>query len=64
MQHGLVVVPVDSHLFEQHMFKPASSHPHWQHTMSKELQALHKNATWSLVPHDPNVNIVGSRWVY
>ncbi|KAJ0493560.1 putative RNA-directed DNA polymerase [Helianthus annuus] len=32
--------------------------------MSEELDALHKNGTWTLVPLVPNSNIVDCKWVY
>lgn len=45
-------------------FKSASKHPHWCHAMSEEIQALHHNHTWTLVPRPPNTNVVGSKWVF
>jgi hypothetical protein len=32
--------------------------------MKDEIAALHANATWSLVPFDPSMNIIGCQWVY
>jgi hypothetical protein len=32
--------------------------------MNTEFDALLKNGTWSLVPSSPNMNIVGSKWVF
>jgi histone deacetylase 1/2 len=32
--------------------------------MQEELQALHSNQTWTLVPPHPTMNVIGSRWVY
>lgn len=42
----------------------ASKHSTWHTIMSQEYQALLKNQTWSLVPPNPNVNVLGCRWVY
>ncbi|KAK9078295.1 hypothetical protein SSX86_002352 [Deinandra increscens subsp. villosa] len=36
----------------------------WKEAMVTELQALHKNNTWLLVPRPPNRNIVGSKWLF
>ena len=32
--------------------------------MIEELDALHKNQTWTLVPREPHMNVVGSKWVF
>ena len=36
----------------------------WHNAMCDEIAALRENHTWSLVPFDPSMNVVGSRWVY
>ncbi|GKV27057.1 hypothetical protein SLEP1_g36265 [Rubroshorea leprosula] len=39
--------------------------PHWVDAMKEELEALHNNNTWTLVPSpSPQTNIVGSKWVF
>jgi len=45
-------------------FKEADQYLCWHTAMKDEIVALHANATWSLVPFDPSMNIVGCRWVY
>ena len=32
--------------------------------MQEEIQALHDNGTWTLVPYQPSMNLVRSWWVY
>ncbi|KAL2485872.1 Uncharacterized protein Adt_30628 [Abeliophyllum distichum] len=36
----------------------------WCKAMKEEYDALIKNQTWTLVPHEPTMNIVGCKWVY
>lgn len=36
----------------------------WGEAMKEEMEAMKSNQTWSLVPYEPHMNIVGSKWVY
>jgi len=45
-------------------FKEADCFLCWHSAMESEITALHANHTWSLVPHEPFMNVVGCRWVY
>ncbi|KAH9799298.1 reverse transcriptase Ty1/copia-type domain-containing protein [Citrus sinensis] len=49
---------------EPKTLKTASKNPLWTQAMKEELQALHQNQTWVLVPRPNNVNVIGSKWVY
>uniref|UniRef100_A0A2N9FTN5 Integrase catalytic domain-containing protein n=1 Tax=Fagus sylvatica TaxID=28930 RepID=A0A2N9FTN5_FAGSY len=49
---------------EPKSMKSALQNLHWQQAMRDELHALHQNKTWSLVPRQADMNIVGSRWVF
>ncbi|XP_076913547.1 uncharacterized protein LOC143572213 [Bidens hawaiensis] len=44
--------------------KSAAKDPKWLAAMYEELDALHNNQTWTLVPRPPASNVVGSKWVY
>jgi Reverse transcriptase (RNA-dependent DNA polymerase) len=50
--------------FEPTTFKQAVSSPHRGSAMSKELNALARNNTWSLVPPLTNQKVISSKWVY
>lgn len=45
-------------------FSDANKRHHWRAAMTEELNALIKNGTWSLVPYDPSMNVVGCKWVF
>lgn len=49
---------------EPSSFAKAQSLPMWQQAMQNEIDALHKNNTWTLVPPPLNANVVGNRWLY
>jgi hypothetical protein len=36
----------------------------WRQAMDNEIQALHKNKTWHLVPPPEKINVIDSKWVY
>ncbi|KAM2881066.1 hypothetical protein COP2_014191 [Malus domestica] len=38
--------------------------PHWQQAMRTELDALHQNHTWDLVPLPAGHKPIGSKWVF
>jgi len=38
--------------------------PQWYAAMKEEIDALHENQTWTLVPRTTKMNVVGSRWVF
>ncbi|PKI58788.1 hypothetical protein CRG98_020778 [Punica granatum] len=38
--------------------------PNWRQAMADKFNALIQNGTWSLVPPNPQVNVVGSTWKY
>ena len=42
----------------------ALKHDVWKQAMSDEFNALMKNGTWTLVPPQPNYNIIGNKWVF
>ncbi|OMO68753.1 Integrase, catalytic core [Corchorus capsularis] len=38
--------------------------PHWKEAMHEELEPLHKNKTWELVPPPSDRNVIGCKWVF
>ncbi|XP_017187807.1 uncharacterized mitochondrial protein AtMg00810-like [Malus domestica] len=55
---------VDLSQIEPVSYKSALKSPIWFKAMVEEIQALHSQQTWSLVPLPSNKNLVGCKWVY
>ncbi|KAF5462902.1 hypothetical protein F2P56_018869 [Juglans regia] len=49
---------------EPKTFRQAEHDPNWHQAMQSEIDALHENKTWSLVPPSPDMNLVTSKWVF
>lgn len=49
---------------EPRSFKTAAKDPLWMAAMVDEINALHTNQTWTLVPRPSSTNVVGSKWVF
>nr|GEV15976.1 ribonuclease H-like domain-containing protein [Tanacetum cinerariifolium] len=45
-------------------YRDAFSDPNWQNAMRDEYNALIKNNTWTLVPRQPDTNIVRCMWLF
>ncbi|KAI5314025.1 hypothetical protein L3X38_043201 [Prunus dulcis] len=60
--HALLTEADTQH--EPTCFCDANKQHHWRVAMTEELNALIKNGTWSLVPYDPSMNVVGCKWVF
>jgi hypothetical protein len=48
----------------QSTLDPTAEPRHFQAAMELEIQALHKNDTWQLVPSHSGVNVIDSKWVF
>ncbi|CAL9014239.1 unnamed protein product [Prunus brigantina] len=57
-------LPVIHDATEPATYKVASQSVHWTQAMKDEIEALHAQGTWELVPKPVHKNIVGCRWVY
>jgi len=55
---------IAAHEDEPTCYSQASKNPEWRAAMNNEFDALLKNGTWSLVPFSPQMNVVGSKWVF
>ena len=59
---ALVSIRTDD--FELTCFSKATKHHQWRAAVTKEISALFRNDAWTLVPHCPQMNIVGWKWVF
>ncbi|KAI5345179.1 hypothetical protein L3X38_013056 [Prunus dulcis] len=57
-------LPVKHDATEPATYKVASQSILWIQAMKDEIEALHAQGTWELVPKPVHKNIVGCRWVY
>ena len=55
-------VPEDS--AESLTFDQASLHSHWRTAMHAEIDSIHSNRTWTLVPLPTGKKAISSKWVY
>ncbi|KAL5804239.1 hypothetical protein ACOSQ3_031039 [Xanthoceras sorbifolium] len=49
---------------EPRSVKAAIQHSHWLAAMKVEYNALLQNRTWSLVPCNPSMRVVGNKWIF
>ncbi|KAH0766684.1 hypothetical protein KY285_002555 [Solanum tuberosum] len=51
-------------LREPNTTKEKLKSPHWLATIQKEINDFHTNKKWILEPKSPDINLVGSKWVF
>ena len=54
----------DLSLTEPSGYKSAMKHPSWRQAMQEEIDALHSQGTWTLVPLPSHKNLVGCKWIF
>ncbi|GAA0165126.1 hypothetical protein LIER_20607 [Lithospermum erythrorhizon] len=59
--HAFTVSAVET---EPTCFTQANTCPLWRQAMGEEINAMLRTNTWSLVPPDPTMIVVGCRWVF
>ncbi|XP_060177752.1 uncharacterized mitochondrial protein AtMg00820-like [Lycium barbarum] len=45
-------------------FSEANKHSEWRAAMAQEMDALLRNGTWTLVPYNSSMNVLGCKWVF
>lgn len=63
-KYALITIPSADIPRNPHNIRSALAHPGWKAAMGEELEALHKNQTWKLVPRTSNLHVIGSKWVF
>ena len=49
---------------EQSCYREAAGQPEWENAMDKEIEAIKKNSTWSLVKLPARHKAIGLKWVF
>ncbi|KAM1425220.1 hypothetical protein ACFXTH_017609 [Malus domestica] len=57
-------VQSSANAIEPTSYKSSSKFPKWQVAMQEEIDVLHAQKTWSLVPLPSRKNLVSCKWVY
>lgn len=63
-RYPLTTALTATHLPEPTTYSQASKFPEWRTAMDLEFTALQRQGTWTLVPHQPHMNVVGCKWVF
>ncbi|KAM2298698.1 hypothetical protein ACFXTI_000641 [Malus domestica] len=58
------LIAVANPLVEPSSFTQANKCPRWRQAMAEEFTALQRTGTWTLVPHQPHLNVLPNKWVY
>lgn len=56
--------PSYSPLHKLQTYSQAAQVPKWTQAMVEEFKALEQQRTWNLVPFQPFMNVVGSKWAF
>jgi hypothetical protein len=59
-----LLTELDASIEEPTSFTAANKSVDWRAAMTSEFNALLQNGTWTLVPKEPHMNIVGCKWIY
>lgn len=61
----ILLLSATVHITEPSRFSVTMKHSKWQQAMANEFNAPSENQTWvQLVTDNPNMNLVGCKWVY
>lgn len=63
-RYALSVTLLNSIPREPKTVKAALAHDGWRQAMVTEIDALHRNNTWDLVPYRDGLHIIGCKWVF
>ncbi|KAL2461812.1 cysteine-rich RLK (RECEPTOR-like protein kinase) 8 [Abeliophyllum distichum] len=45
-------------------YEEAAKYPEWIEVIEDEMEMIHKNQTWELVPRPTNQKVIGVKWIY